>query len=243
MLLLVLLGQVDESGSAKPSGTTPSPAASAHPPAPDVKDTRQRIESIYQRMGIKRKTAAPPKWRGCSAKDDGEGEVPDLRVNTAPLSMPPWLGWALIALVVGMLLVFIVIGIANNKKQDQGDRDQLGSAADEDERAQPPLPNGPWAITLTVARQLLAQGKRAEAFAALHRVALIALAQQSMLQLNPKATNWDYVRRLAGKPSLRRMLSELTIAAERSVLGEQPPNEAQFDKLAEELVTLVPHVA
>jgi hypothetical protein len=111
---------------------------------------------------------------------------------------------------------------------DDDDDDDDDEGATEERR-------GPWVVDLSECRRLLAQGKLAEAFAALHRLTLLGLSRLRHLTLDETTTNWEYVRRLVSKPQLRDVLSKVTLAAEQSVLGKSPPGAAQYETL-EQLV-------
>jgi hypothetical protein len=60
---------------------------------------------------------------------------------------------------------------------------------------------------------------------------LLALQERGDLRLDKTTTNWQYVRRLTSRPKLRRLLSDVTIAAERSVFGEHHLTATEYQGL------------
>ncbi len=198
----------------------------------DVKDTHDRLKRIYARLKIKRVEVEPKANdnQGCSCQRqqrEGEPSKRSSRRWRAP-SLPPMLGYLLIAVVVIAMLVPLVLALRSG--YHAAPSEQAAESPDEGEQLEAEL-CGPWEVSLEHCRRLLHEGKLVEAFGALHRVTLVALERQGHLSLDTTTTNWQYVTRLLSKPPLRELLAEVTIAAERSVLGHKPPPSSRFDEL------------
>lgn len=230
VVLLVILGFASEVLLAAPEATQATPAA-APQQAPEVKDTHQRLKRIYKRLGIRREARDAPKWNtGCGGNERStkEGGGLEMLPSAPPAAIPAWLGYVLIGAVVVSLLVFVFLGMRQGRRDVQA----LPSILDEEEEGDPTEAlYRPWRVTLEECCQLASEGKLIAAFAALHRLTLLALQERGDLRLEKTTTNWQYVRRLTSRPKLRRLLSEVTIAAERSVLGEHQLTEAEFQGL------------
>lgn len=197
--------------------------------AGDIKDTHQRLERIYARLGIRREVPKQrPKSRGCDcdSKPRGGKLRPAPKVSAPPM-LPPILGYVLIGVVLLAMLLPIILAL-------RGRDDQIAVAvAEEQEQEQETSapPREAWEVSFAECRRLLLAGRLAEAFASLHRLTLLSLQAAEALELDATSTNWDYVRRLVGRPAERALLSEVTIAAESAVLGKHPPDAARFDHL------------
>jgi hypothetical protein len=147
--------------------------------------------------------------------------------------MPPLLGYLLIAAVILAMLIPLCLSLRASYRRSAG---ELGAEAEEEEEEAGPAAEearGPWLVDLAGARALLEAGRLPEAFAALHRAFLLGLAEQRLVLVDPKTTNWEYVRRLSSRPQLRQTLAAVTVAAEASVLGRRPPARDHFLALEE----------
>jgi hypothetical protein len=196
----------------------------------DIKDTHERMARIYKRLGIKRQ--APKAQTGSNSGCSGGGERRTPRSpNFKPPSLPSGLGYALIIIVVLAMLVPLLFALFGKRRAPEMKTGDVGPSMPSDEGVVVAASSF-WLVDLSHCRQLMAAGKVVEAFAALHRAALLGLSKRGDLQLESTTTNWEYVRALTSKPSLRQLLSEVTIAAESSVLGKEPPGEQRFDELA-----------
>jgi len=205
----------------------------------DVKDTHERLERIYKKLGIQREEEAPPPKPeggcGCGQQQQKPEAKPERRPAQLPRApaMPPFLGYLLVILVLAATLVPVYFALRSSYRS--------GSAAASAPEPEEPRPNGtptrgPWLVDLEECRRLVAAGRVTEAFAALHRATLLALARQSLLTLEDSSTNWEYVRRLTSKPALRQMLAAVTLAAEQSVLGKRPPERDHYFALERQVL-------
>lgn len=224
---LVLMAVVPGLSRSAVEGEKPTPADRGA----DVKDTHDRLKKIYVRLGIKRVEAKRKldDNQGCSCNRQRRGAKKDkpARRWRAP-SLPPALGYVLIGVVVIAMLVPLVLALRSGYRDLPAEQE---AEFPDDEQGEAAEVSGPWEVSLEHCRRLLREGRHAEAFGALHRVTLLALERQGHLALDPAITNWQYVTRLISKPPLRELLAEVTIAAERSVLGHKPPPRGRFDEL------------
>ncbi len=204
--------------------------------AADVRDTHERLQRIYKKLGIEREEEKQPK-----KLDDSEGCNRDRRSSPAPRvrspgltpAMPPFLGYLLIGIVIVAMLIPLYYALRSSYR----DAPKAVAAAEEEEAAAASeAPSGPWRVDLSECRRLLEAGRLAEAFAALHRLTLLALEQRHQLTLDESTTNWEYVRRLASKPALKQMLAGVTLAAEESVLGKRPPDRHVYLTLEQQVL-------
>jgi hypothetical protein len=225
---VVLLAVVPGLSRSAVEGAKPPPTKAR---SGDVKDTHQRLKKIYARLGIKRQ-AVKRKFdesQGCTCKPKkrDSGSKRSSRRWRAP-ALPPALGYILIGVVVIAMLVPLILALRAGYR----DTPTIAEAqALDDEQPEAVEVRGPWEVSLERCRALLREGRLAEAFGALHRVTLVALEREGLLTLDATITNWQYVTRLISKPPLRELLAEVTIAAERSVLGHKPPPASRFDEL------------
>ena len=222
--------------AAKTQAAQPKAAKTKVPSDPaargaDVKDTHDRLARIYERLGIRRAARkAPERPQGCSCNPRRSGERKDKPSSKwRPPSLPPALGWILIAIVVIGMLVPLVLALRSGYRDVAPTVQETGADREDDDDT--PDASAPWQVSLARCRKLVAEGKLAEAYGALHRLTLVALEGAGHLSLEASITNWQYVSRLISKPPLREVLAEVTIAAERSVLGHQPPPSSRFDEL------------
>lgn len=219
------------------AGAAAGPAARQG--APDIKDTHRRLEQIYQRLGIKRDEEPVPEQQGCGCRRAQPEPTPSPPLRgpaLRPPAMPPFLGYLLIAAVILAMLIPLYLSLRASYRRSAG---EVGAeAGEEDEESGQPAEQarGPWLVDLAGARALLEAGRLAEAFAALHRAFLLGLAGQRLLLLDPRTTNWEYVRRLSSRPELRQTLAAVTVAAEASVLGRRPPGRDHFFALEERVL-------
>jgi hypothetical protein len=201
--------------------------------ATDVRDTHERLNRIYKKLGIEREEKKPiPREDGCNR---GEREQSSPRVRTPGLtpSMPPFLGYLLIAITTIAMLIPLYYALRSSYR----DAPRAVAAAEEAETpSAAPSREGPWTVDLSECRRLIEAGKLAEAFAALHRLTLLAYQRNHQLTLDETTTNWEYVRRLASKPALRQTLSGVTLAAEQSVLGKRPPDKERYLGLERQVI-------
>jgi hypothetical protein len=198
--------------------------------AGDVKDTHQRLKRIYKRFGIRREAPDAPKWNtGCGGgeRTEKKGGGIDMVPSSPPTAIPAWLGYILIGSVVVSLLVFVFLGMRSGER----DARPLPSILDEEDDDTGEVLYRPWRVTLDECRRLAGEGNLIAAFAALHRLLLLALQERGDLRLDKTTTNWQYVRRLTSRPKLRRLLSDVTIAAERSVFGEHHLTATEYQGL------------
>ena len=217
-------------GGAPPSKAGPGGAIKAKPtgaakakPA-DAKDTHQRIEKIYQRLGIEPEQKELS--RGC-----GGGRIEQHKDQDKPsrrgLSMPPALGYVLLGVVLAAMLIPLLLALRSGYREVP----ESGGATADDELDDPTVAVAPWRVDLDECRRLVAAGRVAEALAALHRLTLLALERTGHLTLDSTTTNWEYVRQLTSRPALRRMLAAVTEGAERAVLGHRPPGVERYREL------------
>jgi len=201
----------------------------------DVRDTHERLQRIYKKLGIEREKKKPIKL------DEDEGCNRGRRTSTSPRvrtpgvtpSMPPFLGYLLIAIVVIAMLIPLYFALRSSYQDAPkavAEAEEEESAGATEERA------GPWVVDLSECRRLSEAGRLAEAFAALHRLTLLALERGHHLTVDETTTNWEYVRRLASKPTLKQMLSGVTLAAEESVLGKRPPDRERYLSLERQVI-------
>ncbi len=213
--------------------------------AGDVKDTHERIQKIYARLGIQRATETPKvrENQGCScqSRDKGKSGSKTSRPSFRPPALPPILGWILIGIVVLGMVVPLVLALRS------GIKDATPPAAADPEGEEDGAivvdTSSPWRVSLDRCRRLVAEGRLGEAYGALHRLTLIALQHEGHLSLDATITNWQYVSRLLSKPSLRELLSAVTIAAERSVFGHQPPGPGRYRELEKMLISRIEGVS
>ena len=213
--------------------------------AGDVKDTHGRLQNIYARLGIQRATEAPKarENQGCSCqpRDKGKSGSRTSRPSFRAPALPPILGWILIGIVVLGMVVPLVLALRS------GIKDATPSAAadpeGEEDGATLVDASSPWRVSLDRCRRLVAEGRLGEAYGALHRLTLVALQHEGHLNLEATITNWQYVSRLLSKPSLRELLSAVTIAAERSVFGHQPPGPGRYRELEKMLISRIEGVS
>lgn len=199
----------------------------------DVKDTHDRLDRIYTKLGIERgrKEAAQAEQQGCSCDKSNKRRAGRQAPKPfRPPALPPFLGWLLIGLVVVAMLVPLILALRNSYR-DVAQTPEEVTPGDEDDAEAGATPAGPWHVSLDECRRLAGEGRLAEAYASLHRLTLIALERAGHLSLEATITNWEYVRRLISRPPLRELLAEVTLAAERSVLGHSPPGSARFAEL------------
>lgn len=194
----------------------------------DVRDTHERLQRIYKKLGIEREAEKPVKLdegEGCNRSRRSTDPAPRARTPGLTPAMPPFLGYLLIGIVVVAMLIPLYYALRSSYR----DAPKAVAAAEEEEAASPAaVQTGPWRVDLSECRRLLEAGRLAEAFAALHRVTLCALEKNHHLTLDETTTNWEYVRRLASKPALKQTLASVTLAAEESVLGKRPPDRARY---------------
>jgi hypothetical protein len=204
----------------------------AAPKGPDIKDTHDRLDRIYQKLGIKNKP--PPEESqpsGCGG--DGERRAADgsaASPRSTP-AMPRVLGYVLLGLVLLGMLLPLVYALRSGYRPTPG----VAQTPVEEERPCTTPGRAPWRVDLRQCRHLVEQGRLPEAFAALHRVTLVTLQQADHLTLEETTTNWEYVRRLSSKPDLRQTLAAVTLAAEQSVLGQSPPDKDHYFLLEREV--------
>jgi len=199
----------------------------------DVKDTHDRLDRIYKKLGIDEPEEEKKSDSWCEPKEKKREEPREPRRWRAP-RMPAWLGYFMIIAILAAMLVPLFFVLKNSFA---GDTTRRSDEEDEEDEEEGPteVRRGPWVVDLSECRRLLAQGKLAEAFASLHRLTLLGLSRLRHLTLDETTTNWEYVRRLVSKPQLRDVLSKVTLAAEQSVLGRSPPGAARYEAL-EQLV-------
>ena len=222
-------------GASLPASSSSSDPRAEQPPGPgtsrpaDVGDPHQRIDRIIQQLGIKEAADEP---RGCGYRKRPEekqqpGAVPRLQV-------PSFLGYLLLGVLFAAMLVPLILALRSGYREvpDSGGDQQPDEALPSDSDG----PRAPWRVDLSDCQRLLAAGQLAAAFAALHRLTLLGLQQRGHLTLDESTTNWAYVRRLASKPSLRRMLAQVTEAAERSVLSRRTPDIGRYRELERQVL-------
>ncbi|MCC6749342.1 MAG: DUF4129 domain-containing protein [Deltaproteobacteria bacterium] len=192
---------------------------------PDVKDTQERLSRIYKELGIERRAETPPPPKGC----DGEGEGAGPRPGVGAPGLPAGLGYVLIAVIIAAMLVPLILALRGSFREEP--RPEEVPPEEEADEAAAPARRGPWSVDLSDCRRLVAEGRVAEACAALHRLCLLSLERAGHLALEPSITNWEYVRRLKDAPSLGQLLAELTRVAEAAVLGRRTPERADYDRL------------
>ena len=197
----------------------------------DVKDTHDRLDRIYKKLGIKEHKESTSE--GCRCQPEQKSEQPDKEERSQSTStprMPAWLGYLLIGLILAAMLIPLIF-VLKNSFSDPRDRRPVQDEEYEEEGDTLVDARPAWVVDLSECRRLVQQGRLAEAFASLHRLTLLGLERMSQLMLDETTTNWEYVRRLISKPELRQMLSSVTLAAERSVLGQSPPGVERYQEL------------
>lgn len=199
----------------------------------DVKDTHDRLDRIYKKLGIEEPREKPRTegCQGCTPEEEEqkpEKERPPSRVR-AP-KMPAWLGYLLIGVILAAMLIPLFLVLKNSFSDARAEK---AKPEEEEEEEGDTLveARGPWVVDLSECRRLVEQGRVAEAFAALHRLTLLGLERMRHLTLDETTTNWEYVRRLISRPELKQVLSAVTLAAERSVLGHDPPGVERYREL------------
>lgn len=206
----------------------------------DVKDTHDRLDRIYKKLGIEHR----PKSKGCGWESSDAQEKKEEKkegcgcekqasrepVRVSPMRTPAWLGYLLVGVILAAMLVPLVILLVRGGFSEEASSPPA-EEEDDEEAEEAGVQRGPWRVDLTHCRELLREGKLAEAFAALHRMTLLALERGQHLTLDEATTNWEYVRRLVSKPSLKQMLGAVTLAAEQSVLGKRPPGVDHYESL------------
>ena len=220
--LMCLVHQV-AAGAGKP------PAEAEKTARWDVKDTHDRLDRIYNKLGIEEPEPESDQGCGCEPEEKrAEPEPKELPWARAP-RMPAWLGYLMIGLISAAMLVplFLVLrnSFASEKRADRPPEEEP-----EEQQAAAPT-RGPWVVDLSECRRLVQQGRLAEAFAALHRLTLLGLQRMRQLTLDQTTTNWEYVRRLISRSELKQVLGGVTLAAEQSVLGHKPPGVERYEEL------------
>jgi len=193
----------------------------------DVQDTHRRLDRIYDKHGIDRGTAkkAPT---GCNWLSERKKE--DRKVSWLSW-IPGWFGYLVVgAMVAAMVVPLILILVASFRDRDPR-RDQEIEGPEGPDAGAVEEQLGPWQVDLSGCRRLMAQGRLAEAMAALHRLTLQALEEANYIALDGTTTNWEFVRQLDSSPGLRRILAQITLAAEQAVLGRNPPEPERYTDL------------
>jgi hypothetical protein len=205
------------------------------PPAADVPDTHKRLRRLYEEHGIWGGPEEKEKSRrmdtGCSG---GGTPAQEPGQPVALPSMPAWLGYTILGIIVAGMLIPLIWMFRNSYRDSAAGKKKQQDQQDQEEPDQDG-PRPPWRVDLSACRKLLQQGRLAEAFAALHRLTLLGLERLQALTLNETTTNWEYVRTLVGQPRVCEALAAVTLAAEQSVLGQTPPGAARYHEL-EQLV-------
>jgi hypothetical protein len=207
----------------------------------DVKDTHDRLDRIYKKLGIEQPREKPPSegCQGCAPDQEEqkpEKERPPSRVH-AP-KMPAWLGYMLIGVILAAMLIPLFL-VLKNSFSDARTEKAKPEEEEEEEGDTLVATRGPWVVDLSECRRLVEQGRVAEAFASLHRLTLLGLERMQHLTLDETTTNWEYVRRLISRPELKQVLAAVTLAAERSVLGQNPPGVERYRELESMVLTHV----
>ena len=197
----------------------------------DVKDTHDRLDRIYNKLGIEQ---PEEKAQGCGCEPKKKVEQKPRQKEESPRvrapRMPAWLGYLMIGLILAAMLVPLLL-VLRNSFTSEG-RTELPEEEEEEEEGDTEVDErGPWVVEVSECRRLLEQGRVAEAFASLHRLTLLGLERMRQLTLDETTTNWEYVRRLISKPQLKQVLAAVTLAAEQSVLGHRPPGVEQYRAL------------
>lgn len=209
------------------------------PKSEDVVDTHQRIDKIYKKLGIKQKKTEYKRHQGCQNSQEASPRKKNPSKQLKAPQLPPMLGWVLLAVVILAILIPIVWMVINSYKAHYPEEEKVEHKAieeDDDHRELIEEEKPLWEVSLAECRKAFNEGRLVEAFAALHRLALIVLDDKGYLQLDVHKTNWDYVRQLSSRPIYRILLSSLTIAAESSVLGEKPPQPEHYHELEAQLI-------
>lgn len=216
-----------EAAHAVEKSPAPAPAARGE----DVADTHQRLDRIYKRLDIDKGKAPDP--GGCNGQRDGDDSDKKpkkrrrLRIGGCA-AMPAGVAYIIVGVIIAVMIVLIVMSLRSTF------RDSTDEEPTEDidgEAAPQPAPDEPWRVDLSECRRLAEAGNLPAAFAALHRCTLLQLEHERHLVLDQATTNWAYVRQLVSKPDLKRLLADVTVAAERSVLGLAPPDLSHYEKL------------
>ncbi len=196
--------------------------------APDVRDTHQRLERIYQRLGRRHSDKNVPSWLSCNAE-----RPPAKPLKSKTLTLPSLLGYILVGIIFAAVLIPLLLSLRKHLPVSPP-RAQVVS---EDPGEIAPVVR-PWRVDLSECRRLAQQGRLSEAFAALHRLTLLQLEQSFGLRLEHNTTNWEYVRRLASRPETSALLAEVTRAAEQSVLGNRPPPVERYQILEQQVIEM-----
>jgi hypothetical protein len=194
----------------------------------DVKDTHDRLDRIYKKLGIEE--PKEPEDSGCQPRQSKQPQKKKSSPTVRAPRMPAWLGYLLIGVILAAMLIPLILVLRNSFSDSRDERPQLD---DEDEEEGDTIVDArqPWVVDLSECRRLVQQGRLAEAFASLHRLTLLGLERMRHLTLEESVTNWEYVRRLISRPELKQMLAAVTLAAERSVLGDSPPGVERYQEL------------
>jgi hypothetical protein len=204
-------------------------AASA---APDAVDTRARLARVYARLGIDRTPpAAPEEDDGCRCRPRPRSREAGAR-ERVPVPNAARMPRAVAIVLVVIIALVMLVPLAFALRRSLRDAERRPAAVEEEERASPAAAApAPWRADLEGCRRLVAEGRLAEAYAGLHRVTLLELERARLITLDPRTTNWEHVRRLSSRLELRELLSEVTTAAEESVLGARPPAPERYAAL------------
>lgn len=183
----------------------------------DVQDTHRRLDRIYDKHGIDRgKARSAPIGCNCQTKQLDKNKIPG------------WFAYMVTgAIVAAMVVPLIMILVASFRSRNPGEY-QGGELPEEKETDSVEDPLGPWHVDLSICRRLMEQGRAAEALAALHRLILEALEEANYIALDGTTTNWEFVQQLDSSPGLRRILAQITLAAEQAVLGQSPPERSRY---------------
>lgn len=193
----------------------------------EVEDTHQRLDRIYEELGIEQPEAAPQE-SGCQPPERRRIEERP-RPRAAPAAVPPFLGYLLIGIVLAAMLVPLFLMLRNSYREARSAEEPIEEEPEEADTIAGE--RQVWRVDVGEARRLFQEGRIPEAYAALHRVTLLTLDGAGLIRLDETTTNWEYVRKLSARPEMRQVLAAVTEAAERSVLGRRPPDAARYQQL------------
>ena len=191
-------------------------------PKEDVAQTREQLDEIYRRVGIQRKRAEDVRLsrQGCTSRRSTQRRSTSKVSDSSTPRLPAALGYLLVALLVLAMLLPLLLSIRRVQRSDQVTFRSVAMASAEPVASPTDSSQATQLATLARCEQLVSGGNEAEALAMLHRIVLVAFEASGALTLDSTATNWQYVRNLAGRPSERKLLAAITEAAERCVLGQ-----------------------
>jgi hypothetical protein len=203
----------------------------------DIKDTHQRLDQIYRKLGLRSEKQPESSDQGCRClpRDEQRSQPLSRSTRSSPNAAPSFLAYLLVGIVLLLVLWPLYAALRGTLRR---------TAPPVTAEPEPTAPTSkstapsPWRVDLGSCRQLISAGQLAEAYAALHRFTLLGLAAGQWLVLDESTTNWEYVRLLQAHLPLQEVLASVTLAAEQAVLGKIPPPVDHYWLLEQRVSTL-----